>query len=181
MDEVWQLYDERGKPVAGAARSKVLREGLLHGAAHVWIWRRTDGGAEVLVQKRSAKKQTWPNLFDISAAGHIDFGEKSIIAALREVKEEVGLNVKASQLKQFGIQRAHMTAPDGSIENEFRWLYVLQLTGNENFKLQKYEVAAIRWMSLKDFKTEVLKGNSQYVPHGKEYYGLVVDAIVNRF
>lgn len=177
MDELWQLYDEQGQVISGkgATKDDVFNEGLLHGASHVWIWRRKDGQREVLLQQRASDKRTWPNLFDISAAGHIDLGEEPLDAGIRETVEEIGLKTIGSELKLFCVHRAYLKAENGAIENEFQWLYSLELTGEADFTLQSSELKSLTWVPLEQFKAE--NKGEQYVPHGELYYDTVASAI----
>ncbi len=179
MKELWQLYDEQGRALVdkGAIPSDVFDKGLLHGAAHVWIWRAHNGGVEVLLQKRAADKNTWPNYYDISAAGHIDLGEDPITAALRETQEEIGIDVAAADLALINVQRSYKKAENRAIENEFNWVYLLELPVNTTFRLQKSEVAELDWKTLADFKAEVAEGTEKYVPHGKLYFDTVIAAV----
>lgn len=178
MDELWQLYDEQGAalPGMGGTKDAVYGQGLLHGAAHVWIWRNANSGTEVLLQKRAANKRTWPNRYDISAAGHIDLGETPLDAALRETKEEIDLVVTKDELRLFGVHRAHLVAGQNAIENEFQWLYSLELTTDAGFNLETAEVASLVWLPLDKFKEECT--GDQYVPHTKPYYDTVIAAIM---
>lgn len=177
MDELWQLYDEQGRVLngEGAKKDEVFNKGLLHGASHVWIWRNKGGQREVLLQQRASNKRTWPNLYDISAAGHIDLGEKPLDAAIRETVEEIGLDTIADELKLFCVHRTYLKAENGAIENEFQWLYSLGLNDETNFTLQSSEVKSLKWVSLEQFKVE--NKGEQYVPHGELYYDTVVSAI----
>lgn len=179
MTELWQLYDEQGrvKPGQGASKNDVYGKGLLHGAVHVWIWRIIDNGAEVLLQKRASDKTTWPNYYDISAAGHIDLGEDPVTAALRETIEEIGLGVNESDLKLFNVHRAHLVDENGAIENEFQWQYLLKLTDPTNFHLRDGEVASLEWKSLTAFGRETRTAQEPYVPHGRLYFQTVIAAI----
>jgi isopentenyl-diphosphate Delta-isomerase len=179
MDELWQLYDEHGIPVSGKGSNKneVFSKGLLHGAAHVWIWRRGGEEPEVLLQKRASNKRTWPNCYDISAAGHIDLAEEPLVAALRETKEEIGIVIGNSQLKLISVQRAYLTDTGGSIENEFQWLYLLELDNAQDFALQEEEVASLSWKPLSEFRQELTNNTDSYVPHGNPYYQIVIAAI----
>lgn len=184
MDELWQLFDEQGRsiPDKGASKEEVFSNGLLHGAAHVWIWRTDNRGqAELLLQKRAANKRTWPSRYDISAAGHIDLGEEPIVAALREAKEEINLDITESELKLFAVHRAYMVAENGSIENEYQWLYLQRVNGELGLTMQQAEVDSVSWKNLVDFKQEVLRdnNNAMYVPHGNIYYENLVSAIEN--
>lgn len=177
MEELWQLFSEQGTPLEGQAATKndVFANGLLHGAAHVWTWRTNGTTLEVLLQKRAATKRTWPNRLDISVAGHIDAGETPLTTALREAKEEIGTSLEATQLEEIGRFKTYMRAENGAIENEFQWLYLFETPPGLNFILQEEEVASLTWKKLSDFETEFSK--EAYVPHPKEYYLKVIDAI----
>ena len=74
-------------------RALVHRDGDLHGASHVFLARLRGGRTELLLQKRSAQKDSFPGLYDISAAGHLDPGEDFAAAARRELAEELGEDV----------------------------------------------------------------------------------------
>lgn len=179
MDEQWQLYNEQGEPIsnAGALKEDIFNKGLLHGASHVWVWRIADNVPEVLFQKRSATKETWPNLYDISAAGHIDLGENQLIAALREASEEIGIEIASSDLSLISVERVYMTTDNGKIENEFQWIYLYRMDGDFDFNLQLEEVESLQWQSLEDFKKAIESEPDRYVPHGTLYFSTVIDAI----
>jgi 8-oxo-dGTP pyrophosphatase MutT (NUDIX family) len=173
--ELWQLYDEQGNALPGkGATKKETGRGLLHAAAHVWMWRRHNNDIEILLQKRAQHKRTWAGLLDISAAGHIDLGETPLQTAVRETREEIGLDVAAADLQLFSVFRTKM-AYGNIIENEFQWLYLVELGESDNFTLQANEVDAVLWQPLSIFKNSCL--TDTYVPHGDLYYQLVIDAV----
>lgn len=179
MTELWQLYDEQGRPLNGKGGTKddVFGKALLHGASHVWIWRRVGNKVQILLQKRAANKRTWPNYYDISAAGHIDLGENPITAAIRETREEIGHDVTDTDLHFIGVDRRLITTPDGkSTENEICWLYALRLDDTTSFSLDDGEVASVEWKDIDVMKIEV-GSESIYVPHGATYYNTVFEAI----
>jgi isopentenyldiphosphate isomerase len=181
MQELWQLLDEQGRTLAGKGASKqdVLSKGLLHGAAHVWIWRLKGGQREVLVQKRASGKQTWPDRYDVSAAGHISLGEDVLATALREVEEEIGLRLKAADARLVGVFRARVPTFTDLIENEFRWVYLIRLGGAFEFSLKHQEVASLEWKPLEAFATEV-RANGEtgpYVPQGRPYFEVLISAL----
>jgi isopentenyldiphosphate isomerase len=179
MEETWQLYDTHGQPLEGkgAGKAEIRTQALLHGASHVWMWRKHAGAIEVLLQKRAADKPTWPDCYDISAAGHIDLGETPIAAAIRETKEEIGLDISPADLYYIGTQYAYMVAPNGLIEHEYQFLYALQLHEQADFVLQQSEVAATEWKALDTFAQEVVAQHTPYVPHSTGYYQSLLDAL----
>jgi isopentenyl-diphosphate Delta-isomerase len=102
-------------------------------------------------------------------------GEKPLDAAIRETVEEIGLGIVGDELKLFCVHRTYLKAENGAIENEFQWLYSLELNDKTNFTLQSSEVKSLKWVSLAQFKAE--NKSEQYVPHGELYYNTVASAI----
>ena len=104
MMEYLDLVDEKGNPTGEiVSRNSAHREGLLHRTAHVWIVRECDGRTQILLQKRSMKKESFPGLFDTSSAGHIPSGSDPIESALRELLEELGIEATEEQLSFVGF------------------------------------------------------------------------------
>ena len=98
-------------------------------------------------------------------------------AALRETKEEIGLDIDETNLRLISLQRAYMIAANKAIENEFQWLYMLQLDIDQNFNIREAEVACLIWKPIGTFKSELNEATNQYVPHGSLYYQTVTTAI----
>jgi len=176
MNELWPVYNNLGEPTGqNKSPADMLAEGSLHAASHVWMWRRGAHEIEVLIQKRSSTIRTWPNKYITSAAGHIDVGETPVEAAIRETKEEIGLSISPSQLTLIGVYRGSLVADADHTENEFQWLYLIEITSGVTFKLQQDEVASLEWLPLSTFKRDCL--TDTYVPLGELYYRTVIDAI----
>lgn len=182
MDELWQLYDNQGRPITGKGASKndVYAQALLHAASHVWVWRWRGEEIELLFQKRAADKRTWPNRYDISAAGHIDLGEQELQAAMREVAEEIGYRPDASHLEFIGTHRCFVVAPNKTwTENEIRFLYLLEISSDIDFRLEDGEVASLEWKPLSVLRYELAEevARDTYVPHGEVYFALLFEAL----
>ena len=92
--ELLDIVDENGIPTGAVIdRETAHREGIRHRTAHLWLLRRREGQVQVLLQKRSMEKDSYPGCYDISSAGHIPAGADFIPSALRELREELGLQV----------------------------------------------------------------------------------------
>ena len=87
--EIWDLYDERRKIIGEHIRGTELPEDGFHLVVHVWI-QNSDG--KYLMTQRSANKSTFPLMWEC-VGGSVIKGENSIRSAVREVKEEVGVNL----------------------------------------------------------------------------------------
>ena len=104
--EMFDIINENGVPTGVIKeRGIVHREGALHATSHIWIARKNDkSGYDILLQKRSADKDSHPGCYDISSAGHICAGDDPLTSALRELSEELGITAQPEQLKEFGVQ-----------------------------------------------------------------------------
>ncbi len=81
--ELFDVRDEDGR-CTGVVRERGVahRDGSLHGTAHIWVVREKASGGndlcyDLLLQKRSQGKDSYPGCFDISAAGHVAAGDES--------------------------------------------------------------------------------------------------------
>ena len=80
MEEYFDVLDENGEFTNRVeSREKCHKDGLWHKAVALFI---INSKNQVLLQKRSANKRLWPNLWDITAGGHVltgEFGFQSLI------------------------------------------------------------------------------------------------------
>jgi len=89
LEEVLEIVDRKGKTIGLRKRSEVHgNPSLLHKVVHVLVF--NDGG-KLLLQKRSMNKDAEPGKWDTSVGGHVSPGEDFRTAALREMKEELGI------------------------------------------------------------------------------------------
>ena len=122
--ELLEVYDASGKPTGIAKpRATIHLDGDWHRAFHCWILRHD--GREVVLQRRSFLKDTFPGRWDASAAGHWRFLESAPEAA-REIAEELGVSVPFSALRYCCRYRATHDFPNGLIDREFHEVYVLE-------------------------------------------------------
>eukprot|EP00171_Calliarthron_tuberculosum_P016953 IDg16953t1 len=136
-EEMFDLLNEDGSPNGVAkARSQVHRDGDLHRSTHIWVIARTSP-PQLLLQKRAADKDTFPGLWDVSAAGHIAAGDQSLDSAQRELLEELGLragNGEDAELEKAFEARAcnkGSTPKHGAfIDNELQDVYILRRDGD---------------------------------------------------
>lgn len=95
----------------------------------------------------------------MTASGHVNAGESPIGSLLREVKEEVGLDISEEELKLLGKYWRHEVHRDDFIENELDYIYILdRIVPIEDIKLQEEEVEDIRWVSKNQFETMLENG-----------------------
>lgn len=88
MDELLDIVNDEDIVIDQQMRSTVHQLGLQHRGAHVFLFTR-DG--KMLVQKRSADRVHAPSTLDCSVSEHVQAGESYLHAALRGMKEELGV------------------------------------------------------------------------------------------
>ena len=136
--------------------------GPLSGGVCVWLVKREGNKTYLLFQKRSTNVQN-AGLYDSSSGGHIDKGEDALTAALRETKEEIGLNLVPEDLK---FVCSYATT------KKLMHVYLSDRTGkNDQLNIDKYEVDGVEWVSFEDLddfvKTKVKSSLTKFFPHIK--------------
>ena len=151
MEEMLDLVNEQGDPIGRAVpRSEAHRLGLRHRTSHVWLVRRKNGVLEVLLQKRSDEKDSFPGCYDISSAGHIPAGGEFASSALRELKEELGITAEEKDLIVCGDRNVVWDCVfqgkpfhDRQISRVFIMRCDLE---EDQFHIDPVEVDSVRWM-----------------------------------
>ena len=146
------ILDESGQPTGKVVpKSEAHRLGLWHRCFHCWIYGSDPGGSYLLLQRRAAAKDTWPNYLDVAAAGHLASGEKTL-DGLREVEEELGLRVAPERLVPLGTRKIEQEIP-GGCDREFHEVFlVFDATPPGDLRLQKEEVDAVLQLYLDDVR-----------------------------
>lgn len=149
-------------------KSEIHKNGLWHKTAHIWC---VNSKGEILLQHRSKEKKNFPDMWDISVAGHISSGETPEEGAIREIKEEIGINVSASDLKYLGTVVQEFVLNNGTyIDNELNDIYIFNLnTDNQKLEIREEELDQLKWISTTEFKKWVKEEIVDLVPHRDEY------------
>ena len=191
-EEILSYYDDEIKEIGRATRSKIHSEGLLHMVVHCWV---VDKDKQWLYfQQRAFDKKDFPGFYDICAAGHIAAGEKVKTAAIREIEEEIGLELEQEKLKYVGSirDRTYMNDfnnnevcqiymfsvknPEFLIGEEVERIVKVQLIEYEKFVFNKAD--SISAYSL-DNGSEILIRREEFLIPNAEYIDLILAAIKN--
>ncbi len=165
MEEKLDTYTRDGKYLGVKTREECHTEnpGFYHKPA--WTWAYNSKG-QILIQKRSMKKKRFPGLWDMTCAGHVDAGESSVMGAIREAKEEIGVDVREDEM-QFMFEYIE----DDAWEIGQVFFFKIDKEAEE-ITLQEEEVEEVRWVSLDELKE--LLYSDKFVPMDKEYKDLVI-------
>lgn len=86
--------------------------------------------------------------------GGLRAGETSIDGIIRELKEEIGINVEKEELQLYKILKR---------ENLFRYIYILfKDIPIDNYSFNDNEVMDCRYVNIEEFKEMIKKGESTF-------------------
>lgn len=146
MEEKFDVLNKFGEYTGEVAtRSECHEKGLWHRAVVVFII--STDGKRVLLQQRSSNKKLWPNLWDITAGGHVLSSELGYQAVIREAKEEIGIDINTNQLLFIGSTTS--TNISGNIiNNHYNEYFVVKSDVSvDKIVLQEEEVQDIKWFT----------------------------------
>lgn len=164
MSEILDIVDEDGNPTGQTVdRSLAHTEGIRHRTSHVWLIRRRCDRWQLLLQKRSDEKDSFPGCWDISSAGHIPAGSGFEESAVRELHEELGVLIDKERLVPCGLRHVEFRRTfygKPFHDNQVSRVFLLQLDLEEDdFLLQKEEISEVRWMDFRDVYEGVRDGS----------------------
>ncbi|UQZ35671.1 NUDIX hydrolase [Paenibacillus sp. PK3_47] len=148
--ELWDVLDGYGNKTGRTVeRGKPMKQDEYHLVVHVWI-QNSDG--EFLITKRTPNK-TFPNMWETTGGSAIT-GDNSIQAALREVKEETGIDLTpANGYCLFRFKRQHYKFPDFVDV----WLFKEDIDINK-VVYQPDEVCGAKWATPTQIRTMISSG-----------------------
>ena len=114
-EEIFDVVNERDEVIGQQSRSEVHRLGLMHRAVHVLVF---NAAGQVFLQKRSMTKDRQPGLWDSSASGHVDCGEYYDTCAVRELREEIGLQLDEPPRRLFKLAACAETDQERRLRTE---------------------------------------------------------------
>jgi isopentenyl-diphosphate delta-isomerase len=147
VEELFDVFDENEALIGCERRSVVHRTGAWHRSSNVLLF---DADGKMLVQQRAAHKDVCPLHWDLSVAEHCKRGESYLDAAVRGVREELGLALDAARFtalraapERFQYQSA--TTQD----NEFNVSFRVDINAAEiaAIRFDDGEVCAVDWLA----------------------------------
>lgn len=127
-----------------ATREECHKNGYWHRAVYAFI---IDNNGNVLLQKRSANKKLWPNMWDVTVGGHVDSGEFGRQALIRETKEELGIEISDEDIKYL-VGSTSINEQGDIINKHYNECYLITKNINvSNVVIQKEEVSDVKYFS----------------------------------
>lgn len=120
LDELVDIYSSTQQFLGIAKKlEEVHRDGDWHRTFHCWIVNPNYENGSMLLQWRGNWKRNWPGRVDAAAAGHYEHGE-SLEGGLRELKEELGIEINHEDLIDVGVRLTVEDFENGVKNREFQ-------------------------------------------------------------
>jgi len=161
MSESIIFVDENDIPIGTGTREEAWAKGI-----HMRIVRailRNEKG-QILSQRRSAEKKSYPNVWTDSASGHVDEGDTYDSAIVRELEEELGVTTELTFVGKFASKDV---IGDKTIL-EFNAIYEGSISSSNTLTLQESEVSDTRWYNLDELKILMNDEPESFTPGFRE-------------
>jgi isopentenyl-diphosphate delta-isomerase type 1 len=167
-DELIDIYDDLNKRIGTKMKSEAHKNALWHRASHVWIY---NSKGQILLQLRSGNKEMLPDLWDVAAAGHSAAGEEPITTAIRELKEELGIEARPEELEFVKVRQVMADFDNGLKNREYVSIYLFRFDGlARKLNLQKEEVQEARFFDAGQLERDMELHPELYVMNPKDYW-----------
>lgn len=145
--ERWAILDENMNETGKIINyNELLKDGEYHLSIHAWI---EDIDKKYVIQKRAKTMRKFPDMWSVVTGGVIA-GEKGNEAVIREVKEEIGIEINKEKMKMLG-----------TVRRQYDFVEIWKITQKidlKNIKIQESEVSEIKLSSKEEIKEMIKQG-----------------------
>lgn len=152
--EMLDIYDENNNSLNFCvSREEAHINGLWHRHVSSWIMNK-DG--KILLERRSKNKKTNPNMWS-RVGGHVESGETVEEAIIREINEEIGIEIPIEEAKLYKFYKSNNDS------HFFAYIFVFVVDyAIEDYVLQKEEVDDIMYIEIEKLEEKVFSNDPSY-------------------
>lgn len=164
--ELVDIYNERHENLNYTKGRRELVTGEYRLSCFIWVINKDE---KILLQQRPANTKKMPNMWGTTAGGVLA-GETSLEGALRELKEELGIDATKEELEFIGSNKRI---------NDYVevWLCKKNININE-LKLDQTEVQDAKWFSIEEFEKMLNDGTG--INSGYNIFKIYYDQFYNK-
>lgn len=152
VDELLDVVNDEDMVIDRQSRTLVHQLGLQHRGVHVFLF--TQDG-KMLVQKRTADRAVSPSMLDCSISEHVKAGESYLDAAVRGMKEELGVTgIRIHPLVTFRMNY-------GLNDNEISTLYE-GVIDPDKVKFDPVEIEEVGYHSINELMDMMKDGDLKF-------------------
>ena len=173
-NEMLLVLDEDGNSTGRVLnRDFIHKNGLFHNEVSCIV---INNNKEILLQKRSKNKKSYPNCWAL-CAGHVIGYETIKNAILTEMNEELVMEIKEKNIFQL-IPKMKNTREDNNCYVTCFCAIINKKA--EDFLIQNEEVEEVKWFTLQQFK-EMIEKEEGTIFKNNNYYNAIISALEEMF
>ena len=154
--ELIQIVDKNGNFTGEIIeKEKAHDKNLLHNEVAAFV---VNKKGKILLQKRSANKRFDANKWAI-CAGHVDAYESLENAMLREINEEIGIEITPNELLPLGDRKITLSDSNSHITYYY---YIYSNLNEDEFIIQRNELSEVKWFDL-DKVIQIIQSKDQTI------------------
>lgn len=171
--ELLDVVDEENKLTGNIIDREIIHEtGLWHREVAVII---VNEEGKMLLEKRAPTKKQSPNKWAL-CAGHIESGDIPENAIVREMKEEIGVDISINDLEFIKIAKRNVKFNDKLYNRAFQYTYFWRTDKKENeFIVQQEELTEVKFFEIGNVK-KLCKQHDRNLAFSDEEY---IDEIIS--
>ncbi|MDP1884620.1 MAG: NUDIX domain-containing protein [Candidatus Moranbacteria bacterium] len=157
------IVDENDNIIGEETRRNIHENNLIHREIAVWVF---NDNHEILLQKRSMRKERHPGLWSASCAGNVEISDSYEGAALRELEEETGIKAAKEDL----IFLEKLKKGDFSVKfqpgnSHFKAVYAYRFNGKlSDLRLDEGESTSLKFWPIDKILSLADEEKREFVP-----------------
>jgi isopentenyl-diphosphate Delta-isomerase len=148
MSDMIIQVNEKNEVIGLTPREDFYGGRIIHRGVHLILF---NSKGETAIMKRSANKRWYPNLYTFSVSGTVD-NETNAECIEREIKEEIGLDIKPKELFTF----RHKDEYDDAFATLYSAISDIELIPD------KQEISKVDWVTLAWLKEDIINNPTKY-------------------
>lgn len=148
IDETLTVVDEDDNEIGKSPYREVISKKLITRSSNIFI---LNSEGKIFVHKRNRNLNIYPGMWDVKVGGFVSYPESYEQAAVRELREETGINLTADKLEF--LFRAKFRS---RVHNTNRKVYRISYDGK--ITVQKEEIEDSKFINLKEAKKMLKDG-----------------------
>ena len=161
------VVDEFDNVIGAEVMEDAIAKSMIRRAVRIYVFNES---GQLLIQQRS-KNVLKPLLLDQSAAGHVEEGESYLVAAKRELFEELGLS-------WYDLEEIAMSFRTTDF---FNAIYKLVIPDDTAINFDPEELAAIKWFDIAELEQLMAREPEKFAPAFLEGWPLLRDKLVTNY
>ena len=158
MSEYLDVVDSHDRVIGKDLREKIHSSNMLHRGVHIFVF---SPEGKLLVEKRDATKDVYPNYYGCSVSEHLMSGESYLNAARRGLKEELG--IENQELKELGKIEVMLPKAKSAKDLMINRFYEARLAAG-SLNMQVSEKKGIEYFTLDEIKNAIKNKTMDFAP-----------------